>query len=194
MTTTQRIRLAVSGEVLDIKLAQPDQRRALADHHRREGRPMTTSFDVSGFDELESQLANLDLAVQKKVLREVARTSAQPVLADTRSLYEQNWDHDTGQLGESIKLQVSIPRNPTWPMWWPRSGCSRTTRCRWRQAKPLTPRCMPIGWNTVPASTASPRGQPQEAQRFGQGAEARSPAATTARARDAYSPRHRSAP
>ena len=44
---------------------------------------MTTSFDVSGFDELESQLANLDLAVQKKVLREVARTSAQPVLADT---------------------------------------------------------------------------------------------------------------
>ena len=75
---------------------------------------MTTSFDVSGFDELESQLANLDLAVQKKVLREVARTSAQPVLADTQLLYEQNWDHDTGQLGESIKLRVSIPRNPTW--------------------------------------------------------------------------------
>jgi len=63
---------------------------------------MTTSFDVSGFDELESQLANLDLAVQKKVLREVARTSAQPVLADTQLLYEQNWD------------RVSIPRNPTW--------------------------------------------------------------------------------
>ncbi|BDS29257.1 MULTISPECIES: HK97-gp10 family putative phage morphogenesis protein [Aeromonas] len=75
---------------------------------------MTISFDVSGFDELESQLANLDLAVQKKVLREVARTSAQPVLADTQLLYEQNWDHDTGQLGESIKLRVSIPRNPTW--------------------------------------------------------------------------------
>jgi hypothetical protein len=28
VTTAQRIRLAVSGEVLDIKLAQPDQRRA----------------------------------------------------------------------------------------------------------------------------------------------------------------------
>lgn len=75
---------------------------------------MITEFDLSGFDELENQLASLDLAMQKKVLREVVRTSAQPVLADTISLYEQNWDHDTGQLGESIKMRVSIPRNSTW--------------------------------------------------------------------------------
>lgn len=51
--------------------------------------------------------------MQKKVLRELA-DSGLAALADTQSLYEQNWDHDTGQLGESIKLRVSIPRNPTW--------------------------------------------------------------------------------
>ena len=74
---------------------------------------MITNVDVSGFDELEKQLGNLELAMQKKVLREVARTSAQPVLADTLALYQTNWNNDTGQLGESIKLRVSIPRNPT---------------------------------------------------------------------------------
>lgn len=73
---------------------------------------MMTTFDVAGFDELEKQLGQLELAMQKRVLREVVRTSATPVLNDTLALYEQNWSHDTGQLGDSIKLRVSIPRNP----------------------------------------------------------------------------------
>lgn len=76
--------------------------------------PSMVSFDVAGFDELEEQLSELEAVVQRRVLREVARTSAMPVLTDTLSLYESNWNHDTGQLGESIKLRVSVPRNPTW--------------------------------------------------------------------------------
>lgn len=75
--------------------------------------PSMIRFDVDGFDELENQLAELDLVVQKRVLREVVRTAAMPILADTQALYEQSWNHDTGQLGESIKLRVSIPRNRT---------------------------------------------------------------------------------
>jgi len=72
-----------------------------------------TNIDLDGFDDLERQLADLDLVTQKKVLREVMRVSAQPVLARTRGLYEQKWNHDTGLLGESIKLRVTIPKNPT---------------------------------------------------------------------------------
>lgn len=73
---------------------------------------MISTIDLDGFSELEQQLASLDLVAQKKVLREVMRESAQPVLARTRALYEQKWNHDTGLLGESIKLRVTIPRNP----------------------------------------------------------------------------------
>jgi len=73
---------------------------------------MISTIDLDGFSDLERQLASLDLVTQKKVLREVMRESAQPVLARTRSLYEQKWNHDTGLLGESIKLRVTIPRNP----------------------------------------------------------------------------------
>lgn len=73
---------------------------------------MTATFEVDGFAELADQLASLELATQKRILREVIRVSAMPVLARTRSLYEQKWNHDTGLLGESIKLRVSIPKNP----------------------------------------------------------------------------------
>lgn len=74
---------------------------------------MISTLDLDGFSDLEQQLASLDLVTQKKVLREVMRESSQPVLARTRALYEQKWNHDTGLLGESIKLRVTIPRNPT---------------------------------------------------------------------------------
>ena len=70
---------------------------------------MTATFEVDGFAELADQLASLDIVAQKRILREVVRTSAMPVLARTRALYEQKWNHDTGLLGESIKLRVSIP-------------------------------------------------------------------------------------
>lgn len=73
---------------------------------------MSATFEVDGFAELADQLASLDIVAQKRILREVVRTSAMPVLDRTRALYEQKWNHDTGLLGESIKLRVSIPKNP----------------------------------------------------------------------------------
>lgn len=70
------------------------------------------NFDLTGFDELEKQLAELDLVAQKKVLRKTAAAAAEPIRAQMLTNYRQQWDSDSGQLDESIKTRVTIPRNP----------------------------------------------------------------------------------
>lgn len=70
-------------------------------------------FQLSGFDELEQQLAQLELASQKRILRQAARASAKPVEDKMKAGFASQWDDDTGQLAGSIATRVTIPRNPT---------------------------------------------------------------------------------
>lgn len=70
-------------------------------------------FQLDGFDELEKQLAHLELSVQKNVLRQTVREAADPIRKQMLSNYQSRWNHDTGQLAESFAVRVTIPRNPT---------------------------------------------------------------------------------
>lgn len=70
-------------------------------------------FQLSGFDELEKQLEQLELATQKRILRQAVRESAKPIEDQMRTAFHQQWDDETGQLAGSIATRVTIPRNPT---------------------------------------------------------------------------------
>lgn len=71
-------------------------------------------IQLDGFAELEKQLAHLELSMQKNVLRQTARDAADPIRKQMLSNYQSRWRHDSGQLGESFAVKVTIPRNPTY--------------------------------------------------------------------------------
>ena len=71
------------------------------------------NIELDGFAELEQQLAQLDLATQKRILRQAVRASAKPIEDRMVSSFHSQWDDDSGQLAASISTRVSIPKNPT---------------------------------------------------------------------------------
>lgn len=70
-------------------------------------------FQLSGFDELEQQLEQLELAAQQRILRKTVREAAKPIEDKMRTMFHQVWDDDTGQLAGSISTRVTVPRNRT---------------------------------------------------------------------------------
>ncbi len=75
---------------------------------------MDMSMDIDGLDELEKQLANLDVLAQKRVLRKTARESAKPIEQSMHKNIQSSGHFDTGLLEESIKTRVSIPKRRKW--------------------------------------------------------------------------------
>lgn len=75
---------------------------------------MDATFELDGFDILERQLAELEVVAQKRILRKAVAEAAEPIRATMLANYRQHWGSDTGQLDESIRTRVSVPRNPTW--------------------------------------------------------------------------------
>lgn len=74
----------------------------------------TVSVDSSGFDELDSMFNELELVVQKKVLRKAVREGAKPALADVQAGVLNRWGERSGVLHDSVKLRVSLPKNKKW--------------------------------------------------------------------------------
>lgn len=70
------------------------------------------TFDVSGLDDLESALADLGAVSSKKVLRRAAREGAKPILAEAQRGIKNRWGDKSGALHDSVKLSVSMPKNP----------------------------------------------------------------------------------
>ena len=72
------------------------------------------NFDMSGLDELEKALKDLELVESKKVLRRAVREGAKPVLNDIKSGMKSRWGDNSGALQDSVKLSVSAPKNKKW--------------------------------------------------------------------------------
>lgn len=72
------------------------------------------TFDMSGLDELEKALKELDNVTQKKVLRRAVREGAKPVLDEALSGVRNKWGERSGALHDSVKLKTSAPKNKKW--------------------------------------------------------------------------------
>lgn len=74
----------------------------------------SVSVSASGFEDIDSLFNDLDLVVQKKVLRKAVREGAQPALADAKSGVSSRWGERSGVLHDSVKLRVTLPKNKKW--------------------------------------------------------------------------------
>lgn len=74
----------------------------------------SVDFDMSGLDELEKALEDLELVESKRVLRKAAREGANPVLDDVKNGMKSRWGDRSGALQDSVKLSVSAPKNKKW--------------------------------------------------------------------------------
>ncbi|WP_263079227.1 HK97 gp10 family phage protein [Endozoicomonas sp. Mp262] len=72
---------------------------------------MDMEFSLAGFSELENQLKELNLVAQKKVLRQAARKSAEPIKKSMTANVQSKGLVDTGNLLESIKTTVTFPKS-----------------------------------------------------------------------------------
>ena len=72
---------------------------------------MDMDHRYDGFDELEKQIASLDLLTQKRVQRKTLRESSKPIESAMHQNVRSQGHVDSGVLDESIKTRVSFPKN-----------------------------------------------------------------------------------
>ncbi len=75
---------------------------------------MEVSMQTEGLEELEAQMKALNLLTMKSVLRKTSRESGKPVLQGIKQRVVSLGHFDTGLLLESVKMRVTLPKNPRW--------------------------------------------------------------------------------
>lgn len=70
---------------------------------------MPASVKLNGFKELEDALAELEVPVQKKVMRSALREAATPMLNQMKSDIRTFWGEGSGVLEKSVNMRTSFP-------------------------------------------------------------------------------------